>query len=152
MAALVSLFACMAPPQAQAGVYTDDFSKCLVSSASSDDQKKLMTWVFLALTAHPAIREELPGVTEARRSASTKTAAELMQRLMVVDCRKQMVAALKYEGSGAVEAAFRVLGEVATRGLMSDPTVGKSLSELQNYVDTKPFEDIGREAGVLRAK
>jgi hypothetical protein len=106
-----------------------------------------MKWVFAALSAHPEMRLDV-SITAAQRQESSRLAALLMQRLMIEDCRSEMVAAVKYEGNSAVESAFRVLGEVATRGLMTNAEVMKSLGGLQNYVDAAKFEALSKEAGL----
>lgn len=130
---------------ASAGVYTDDLSKCLVRSAGPADQKALIVWIFGAMSVHPDI-QGYAKMTAAERQTVSKSAALIMQRLMTVDCRAETVAALKYEGDSAIEAAFGVLGGVAMKGLMGDATVGLALAELGSYSDPAAFEALSAEA------
>lgn len=130
---------------ANAAVYTDDLSKCLVRSAGPADQKALIVWIFGAMSVHPDI-QGYAKMTSVERQAVSKSASLIMQRLMTVDCRAETVAALKYEGDSAIEAAFGVLGGVAMKGLMGDATVGLALAELGTYSDAAAFEALAAEA------
>jgi hypothetical protein len=135
------------PGLASAGVYTDDMSKCLVSSANEADQAQLVAWIFSAISSHPAVRP-MTNLTDAQRRASTDKAGLLMQRLMLIDCRPQTVNALKYEGMASIGQAFGVLGQVAMRGLMSDPTVSKGIAGLGDNLDEAKFNAMFKEAGI----
>jgi hypothetical protein len=132
---------------AQAGVYTDDLSKCLVSSTSERDQRVFMVWMFAALSAHPDMRA-YSSMTDAQRQKFSADAGALFGRLVTKDCRAETIAALKYEGNAAMEGSFTVFGQVATRGLMSNSEVEKSLSGLMAGVDMKALEALMLEAGV----
>ena len=61
------------------------------------------------------------------------------------------MAALKYEGTGALEPAFSVLGQVAMRGLMSEPGVEKGMTGVGAYVDETKFEALFKDAGLSPA-
>jgi hypothetical protein len=132
---------------ASAGIYTDDLSKCLVSSASQADKDVLIEWVFAAMSTNPVVKS-MSSVTPEQRTVLTRSAAELMQRLLVSDCRKETVAALKYEGDSAFETSFGVLGQVAMRGLMSDPVTDAELQKLAGDVDKDKLADLWKEAGL----
>jgi hypothetical protein len=132
---------------AQAGVYTDDLSKCLVSQSSDADKVALMQWFFAAMALHPAVRTLAP-MTAAQHDAYNKTGAELMQRLMLVDCRTQTVTAIKYEGATAIATSFAVLGQVAARGLMSDPTVTAGMQKMNDYMNKPQWDAMAKDAGI----
>lgn len=146
--AIALVLALWAPSSlANAGVYKDDLSRCLVKSATPTDRMNFLVWVFSAMSRHPAV-EAYSNFSEAHRAAATKQAAGLMQRLMTVDCRSETVTAIKYEGGSAVEAAFGALGEAATRELLSDAAVAKGMASLTDYLDTAAFEKLSAEAGL----
>jgi hypothetical protein len=149
-AALALVVTCWAAAPAQAGVYTDDLSKCLVKSATPDDQKNLILWIFTAMSSHPAVKA-YSNIADSQRDAFNKQAGALMQRLLTVDCRTETVASLKYEGSQAIPAAFGILGQVAMRGLMSDPSVAKGVAGLTAGLDNAKLEALGKEAGLPEA-
>jgi len=134
---------------ARAGVYSDDLGKCLVRSATPADQSGFMVWLFAAMGAHPSVKA-YSNMTEAQRTAATKRAAELMQRLLTVDCRKESVAAIRYEGQDGLGQSFSLLGQVAMRGLMGDPAVAKNLESLGTFVDKSSLEALATEAGVAK--
>lgn len=137
---------------AGAGVYSDDMGKCLVKSSSAEDQVILVKWVFAAMSEHPAVKP-MTKLTADEREGYNRQAAALMQRLMTIDCRKETVAALKYEGFSAIETAFSLLGEVAMRGLMTDPQVQKGMEGLGKAMDEKAFKELTNEAaGVPETK
>jgi len=126
MVALI-LLAGLPSPVAQAGVYTDDLSKCLVKSSNGADRLVLVQWIFSALSLHPAV-QPLASITTEQRDAFNERVAALFSRLLVDDCRKEAIDALKYEGSAAFDASFQVLGQVASRDLMTEPHVATGLS------------------------
>lgn len=135
---------------AKAGVYSDDLAKCLVKSAGPVDQKDFVVWAFSAMSSHPDV-QAYANFTETQRADLNRRAAQLYERLMIVDCRTETVAALKYEGTAALEQGFSVLGQVAFRGLMGNAKVAENFSSLQKYVDLKKFEALGAEAGLKPA-
>jgi hypothetical protein len=134
---------------ARAGVYGDDLAKCLVKSTAPADQTAFMVWLFAAMGAHPAVKV-YSSMTDAQRTAATRQAALLMQRLLTVDCRKESVAEIKYEGQEGLGQAFSLLGQVAMRGLMGDPAVASNLESLGTFVDKGSIESLSAEAGVAK--
>jgi len=148
MGALAAALA--APGMASAGVYTDDMSKCLVSSATPADNDILVKWVFAALSAHPSVKP-MTTVTQAQREEYSRAAVKIMERLLLQACRKQSIMAIKVEGSSAVEASFGVLGQVAFRGLMTDPGTMAQIASLATYMDRPAWEGLMKEAGVPTA-
>jgi hypothetical protein len=123
--ALLAGFALHGSP-ALAGVFTDDLSKCLVRSSGTPDQVLLVQWIFSAVSLNPAVAP-LSSVTDEQRDGLSRSAAGLFQRLLLVDCRRETIDALKFEGERALETSFEVLGKVATVGLLSDPQVASQL-------------------------
>jgi len=135
---------------AQGAVYTDDLSKCLVKSTNTNDRVVLVQWMFATLTLHPAV-QSFVSVPDAKRDSATKTAASLFARLLTADCRKETVNALKYEGAAAIGASFQVLGQVASRDLMTDPHVATGMKQLGNDLDgDQKLKELLKEAGVAR--
>jgi hypothetical protein len=147
LAAAALLAGVLAANGAAAGVFTDDLSRCIVASASPADQTRLMQWMFALMALNPTVKPNA-AITDAQRKAIDQGAGALMQRLLTVDCRKETVAALKNEGPPAIEASFRVLGEVAVRGLMSDPSVASGVQAFANYMDQDKLAELGRDAGI----
>jgi hypothetical protein len=143
----VALLGLVSSPMAQAGIYTDDLTKCVVRSTSGGDQVAFMRWMFAALSTNPSL-SDLASVKPQQTDELTRTVAGLMERLMLKDCRSEMVSALKYEGGGAIGAAFNTLGNVAARNLMTNPATMAEMAKLQQYSDVSAFNELAREAGL----
>ncbi len=135
---------------ARAGIYTDDLSKCLVKATTEADRLDLIIWIYGAMSVHPAVKS-LSTITDAQRDASNHKAGDLLQRLLLQDCHAQTVDAIRYEGSGALQASFSVLGQVAMVGLMQDKTVLGDIQGIVKYVDNDKFAALGREANPAAA-
>jgi hypothetical protein len=70
---------------------------------------------------------------------------------MFIDCHKETVAALKYEGNAALGSGFQLLGQTAARGLMGDPAVAGQMAAIEKAMDPSKLESLAKEAGVLPA-
>ena len=116
----------MSAMPAQAGVFGDSLARCLVTAAKEEDRSAIMKWLFAAMAANPQIAP-MAKVTPADREDLTRRFAQISERLLTDDCRSETVQALRNEGPGVIEAGFRVLGEAAMRGLMSDPATSAAL-------------------------
>ena len=145
--AALALGAAMASGPASAGVFTDDMAKCLVKSTDADDQTHLMQWIFSMMALNPRLAG-VATVTEAQRGAYDDTVARLMERLVLKDCHKETVAALKFEGTNVFEASFKVLGEVASTGIMNDPAVAAGLGAFAKHLDNDKLTALMVEGGV----
>ena len=119
---------------ASAGPFADELSKCLVGSSSTDDRVLLVQWMFAALSLHPAV-QPMVSVKADQRDVATKKAGVIFSRLLTENCRKESVAALKNEGNSAIGVAFGVLGQVASRDLMSNPNVEKGMGDLGSQLE-----------------
>jgi len=130
---------------AHAGVYSDDFSKCLVRSTTPKDKTDLVRWVFANAALHPDV-SSIAAVSESQRTAINRATGAIVERLFTESCRAQFRDALKYEGSHAVEQSFEVLGGVAMRELLTDPAVAKAFSGLDAYVDQDKVKAVVQES------
>lgn len=147
LAAALAAGTLIAPAVASAGIYTDDLTRCVVSGASSTDKATLVRWMFSAISANPAV-SSMVSLSQSQREANTKAAADLMQRLLLKDCRPQAVTAIKNEGATAIEASFEVLGQVAARDMLSEPHAMAEIQRLGSYTDKVQWAKLAKEAGV----
>ncbi len=137
---------------AHAGPYTDDLSKCLVKSTTSNDEVAFMKWIFGALSLHPAITS-LVSITPQQRAEFQKNAAALIVRLVTADCRQQALNSVKYEGVNEMETSFAVFGQAAMRDLMNNQSVSQGMSTLGTYFqDDQNWLAFLRAAGLAPAK
>jgi hypothetical protein len=65
----------------------------------------------------------------------TKSAGALFQRLLLESCRTETQQAVQNEGPQTIQYAFQILGQVATRGLFTDPHVLEGMKNLTKDVD-----------------
>jgi hypothetical protein len=136
VALAVGLTIACAPLTVQAGVYSDDLSRCIVRSSTADDRLMLMKWIFSAISLHPAV-QPMTSVTPEQRDLLAQQAAALTSRLLTSDCRAETVAALKYESS-AFQGAFELLGRVAMSDLMTEPSVASGVGGASAYMAKDP--------------
>lgn len=147
LAAGLASFTLVSASSASAGLFTDDLSRCLVTKTTDVDRTLLVRWIFTAFSLNPSVKD-MVSMTEAQRNKVSADGAALYQRLIFEDCRAQAVAAVKNEGAGSLEAGFQVLGQVAARSLMSDPSSAKYLSGLAEQMDPAKVAAFTKEAGI----
>jgi hypothetical protein len=133
-------------PAARAGEVIDRLSQCLVENASPKDQATLVKWMFSAVSANPALKGMAP-LTREERDGINKALAMMFERLMLQDCRKEVVDAMRADGSKAVGSAFELMGKRAAEQLLSDPASAAELEKMSTYLDTAKWEELAKEAG-----
>jgi hypothetical protein len=131
---------------ASAGVYADDLSKCLVKSANEQDRTVLMQWFFTMLASNPSIKS-MSSVTDAQRANVDRKTADLFMRLLTVDCHSEVVTALRNEGGAVMETSFSTLGQVAARGLFSNPAAVQDMQGFTKYLDKAKLDALFKEGG-----
>ena len=122
---------------------TQALQTCLAESTSGKDRKDLAKWIFLAMAAHPDMRDQMAPNNAAAADESAKRLAALLVRLLAQDCVQQTKAVVK---DGQVAQSFRVafsrLGELAMQELMTEKSVQAAMSEFEKYVDKKRLDDV----------
>ena len=121
---------------AQAGIYADDLSKCVVEATSKDDRISLVKWIFEAMSRYPAVTS-LTTIKDSDLEQANATTGALFMRLLTETCVDASRKAIKYEGPVAIQLSFQVLGQVAMAEIMSDPSVAKVMAGLEKYTDQK---------------
>ena len=106
-----------------------------------------MKWIFGLISVNPSVKL-FTTMTDAQRDDLNQKAIALSERLVEKDCRSQAVAAIKYTGPQAISASFGVLGQVAMRGLMNDPSVSLQMQSLVKYSNKADLAALYKEAGV----
>lgn len=138
---------CMAATPGHAGVFADGLARCVVTAAAPDDRVVIMQWLFAAMAANPQIAP-MAKVTPAELESLSRQFMAISERLLAEDCRAEAVSALRNEGPGVIEAVFRVLGEAAMRGLMSDPGTADALRMIEGFTDRQKWAALLAEAGL----
>ncbi len=140
-AACVAASLALPAQHARAGVYADDLGKCLVSSTSDADKALLVKWIFSAIALQKDIAPYTRMPAEVRTDINKQTAG-LYMRLLTETCRSQTATAFKYEGQAAIASAFQLLGQVASQGIFSDPSVEAGMGELTQYFDADKLSQV----------
>lgn len=131
--------AILSPMPALAGPDAEVLGACLADNTSGKDRKDLARWIFLAMAAHPDLRD-LTAADDRLRTDSNKGMASLVTRLLTVDCVVQARTAVQSEGGAGMSSAFKSLGELAMRELMSNPNVTAAVMGYTPFIDRKKFE------------
>src|SRR5262245_59821896 len=126
---------------AVAGPYSDDLSKCLVSSTTNEEKGTLVKWIFSIAALHPAV-SSVSSVTDKQRVDLNKSTAALFETLLADRCKKQTRDAVKYEGTNTIQESFGVLGQAAMMELFTNEAVANGLQEFANYVDEKKLAPV----------
>jgi len=109
-------------------------SLCLADNTTGRDRKDLARWIFLAMSAHPEIRN-ISNVSQAQRDDINRGMGKIITKLLTERCPAQARSAMEREGSGALQTAFGVVGQLAMQELMSNPEVTASVGEYVKYID-----------------
>jgi hypothetical protein len=141
-AGLVLAMGAVATAPAQAGIYADDMARCLVRATNEQDKVALVRWIFANAALHPEVKA-ISAVSPEQLSGFNKGMAQLVERLLTQDCRNQTTEAVRNEGATVLQTSFRVLGEVAMNGLMTDPQVQKGFAEFGSFLDPQKLRDAG---------
>jgi hypothetical protein len=134
--ATAALGLCLLAPAAHAGEAGDALSKCLAESATVDDRRALVRWIFSAIAAHPDLKE-FATIETARREQMETASAAVFERLIAQDCTAQTRTALMQEGTEGFQAAFKTLGELAMGGVVEDAQVQAGMARLGERIDTQ---------------
>jgi hypothetical protein len=134
LTAVLIVFSVSAMQPASANPSVEALSTCLADNTSGKDRKDLIRWLFLAMAAHPEMRELANPSQEAKDSASRLT-GQLFTRLLADNCIAQVKSLSKDDMSKAVGASFEFLGRLAMQELMTNKDVNASISGIDRYVD-----------------
>lgn len=138
-ALVVGLVILGAAPRAYAGPDGDALASCLVDSTTTAEKRALVRWIFAMAALHPGV-EKSSTLTPEQRTAMSKEAARLIERLLTDACVSEARAALRSEGKTVIQSSFQMLGQVAAQELFSHPKVAEGLGEVSKYLDEKKFE------------
>jgi len=132
---IVLLAAIVIPPSVNAGIYTDDLTRCLVESSTPKDKVTLVKWVFIAMALHP-VAEGFAAISTEQRDTANKGMAELMVKLISARCIDQSKNAIQYEGAVAIQSSFSVFGQIAGKELFANTKVAEGLGGLDKHIDS----------------
>jgi len=114
---------------------------CLADSTSGKDRKLLAKWIFLAIAAHPEMKQHTNDSYGVAADESSRLMAALLMRLLTESCLNETKAAIKMAGPQSLQNAFEGLGQLAMQELMADQSVKESIGLFERYVDQKHLLD-----------
>jgi hypothetical protein len=115
----------------------DALKTCLADSTSGKDRKDLAKWIFLAMAAHPEMKQYASDNAVTAADQSSRTVAALVTRLLSDSCVNETRAVVKIGGSQSLQVAFSGLGQLAMQELMADKSVIESVGLFERYLDQK---------------
>jgi hypothetical protein len=118
-----------------------------VNKASDADQRILMRWLFAAFSLDPTLAP-LSKISAEEHAEFTKSAAGVYNRLLLVDCRTEALAALKNEGESVIGPAFGVLGQSTAGRILKSPAADEELNKLADSFDVDGMKKLFGEAGI----
>jgi hypothetical protein len=129
-------------PSAQPRPPVDALRGCLADSTSGRDRKDLAKWIFLAMAAHPEMKQHAGAGTAAAGVESSKAVAALVTRLLTDACAKEAKAVMATGDAGtAMRLAFEGLGQLAMAELMTDKAVEEAMGGFAKYLDRERFTE-----------
>lgn len=139
-----ALAACLigvVPCLATAGPFADDMAKCLVKATSEADRADLMRWMFSSMSLHPDLASMSKVSAQTRDEVNAK-AAKLYSRLLFESCKAETQEAVRNEGPQTIQYAFQILGQVAARGLFTEPHVTDAMQALEKGIDQDKLKEL----------
>jgi len=112
----------------------DLVGKCLADNTTGKDRKELAAWIFVAMAAHPELRD-LATTSPGAGDKTARAMGALVTRLLTESCAKEVQALARAESSDAVTKAFETLGRLAMLELTSNAEVATSATAFERYVD-----------------
>jgi len=131
----------LSPLAAQASQEAQNLGVCLTDSMNGKERKNLAKWIYLGMSTHSTIKP-YSNASAKDIESSNKYVADLITRLITVDCPKQAKAVSKKTGTGGFEYAFGIVGKVAMQELMTEPSVSTSLGAFEKYLDQEKFNQV----------
>ena len=126
---------------AQAEQPAEALKTCIADSTSGRDRKDLARWVFLAMAAHPEMKQHASADAATAADQSARKMAALVTRLLTDSCVNEARAVVKIGGTNPFGSAFENLGQLAMQELMADKSVQDSMGLWTRYFDQKNVRD-----------
>ncbi|WP_221932877.1 hypothetical protein [Thalassotalea sp. PS06] len=126
-----------------ANTQSDQLASCMVDSLNGKERKKLAQWIFFAMSAHPEI-EVYSRVTQENRDETDQYIGNLLTRLLTKDCPEQASAVLKSSNSTGMGNAFRLVGQVAMRELMTNSNVSNAIANFEQHMDSAKISQLSQ--------
>jgi hypothetical protein len=135
------LFCFLMPGISNAGIFTDDLSRCLVIKTTDDEKIRMVRWFIAALGQHTEIRDIVSINTDAIEQVNREM-GNTVNVLFFERCSTEANTAIKNEGEQSIVDAFKVIGGVAARTAMQNDAVNEAVESYIPYVDMEKLEEM----------
>lgn len=118
-----------------------ELRQCVAMSTTGADRVLTAQWMFAAMAKSPHI-SSFSTVPTQRKVELDKGFAQLMTRLAIKDCFREIEPLAAANLQGAFELVGRALGEIAMEELMTDKNVDKAIGEYTDYLSKDDFKPL----------
>ncbi len=115
------------------------FANCMADNSSGKDRKVMARWFLVSMGAHPEIKS-ITSISASAPEETSKAMGELFTRLLTENCPKQTKAAIEVAGPQALQAGFKMLGELAMEEITTNKEVSTGLSLIDKYIDREKMK------------
>tara|TARA_B100000900_G_scaffold402312_1_gene408029 strand:+ start:219 stop:662 length:444 start_codon:yes stop_codon:yes gene_type:complete len=123
------------------GPFSDEFSRCIITKTTSQEKTDLVKWIYVTISFHSQL-SEMSNISSKDVEIANIRVAEYMTNVFAYKCKNEMLDAVEYEGEESATQAFKLLGEIAMREIMSEQNVSFASELFIQYLDEKIFENI----------
>lgn len=117
-------------------------STCVADSTSGKQRKDLARWVFLAMAAHPDLRQYASPEAGVAKEPTDKDVAKLFEILIAEQCATEANAAYQELGTPGIQVAFEMLGRLAMQELMTNADASAAMAAFERYVDSSRIDAV----------
>ena len=128
-----------------AGPFTDEFSRCIVTKTTSQEKTDLVKWIYVTISFHPQLSDMSNLSSEDVEMVNIRV-ADYMTNVFAYKCNKELIEVIKYEGENSVVTAFELLGEIAISEIMVDEGVSIASEFFTQYLDESVIAEALSEA------
>ena len=133
LAGAVLLVATPAFAQTDTAGLEQALSTCLVQKSTGADRQALVRWILGGL-ASSSLANGLVKVDSAAKEDVDRGIAGVYNRLLTVDCATEIKAMSNAGDSSGIEKGFSVLGRIAMRDAMADPSVNAAMTAFVRFM------------------
>ncbi len=116
-----------------AGVYTQNLSKCFIDSTTKQERILLAKWMFVIFSQYPGLKN-LSKTTPQTVESYNKKVADLITNLITQKCKKEAKLVLMHEPQN-ISQSFEVLGRISVNEIINNPNVKKALFGYLPYMN-----------------
>jgi hypothetical protein len=119
-------------------IKAEALGRCLVNKTTGEDRVAIATWMLLAMASTPQLAGAAT-VEPGRKEQADRAMAQLLTRLMTIDCLNYSRAMFESESREAFHAAGVKLAQIAMNELLNNPQADAALGAYLGHVNEADF-------------